>query len=315
MTAPAGVIFPILWLLYSVNHMLPSGPGVMSKRAGGLVGEVFVTGVQEVDGAQDSVCGESTRDRDRGTVGAWPFTGKSQGSGGIGVPAVPRLFVDDPLEQGSEWTGTADRGVVETQSDVTAGLAQVPGGQGDDAAEVLAEHQHQGTRSPYVQGQLRVVQVLLKQIPVGDLRPCHRERAAAVLHECGLDALAGSYAGGLPVGQARMVEVARALADPPRVLFLDEPASGTTAEERRGLAAVIRHMADEENCAVLLVEHNVAFVMELCSRVVVLDLGRVLAEGAPAEIHADPAVREAYLGTGPGRAGGYLGTGPRRCGT
>ncbi|WP_406065952.1 ABC transporter ATP-binding protein [Streptomyces sp. NBC_01077] len=130
----------------------------------------------------------------------------------------------------------------------------------------------------------------------------HRERAAAVLHECGLDALAGSYAGGLPVGQARMVEVARALADPPRVLLLDEPASGTTAEERRGLAAVIRHMADEENCAVLLVEHNVAFVMELCSRVVVLDLGRVLAEGTPAEIHADPAVREAYLGAGPGRA-------------
>ncbi|MEU4266439.1 ABC transporter ATP-binding protein [Streptomyces sp. NPDC026092] len=125
----------------------------------------------------------------------------------------------------------------------------------------------------------------------------HRERAAAVLHECGLDALAGSYAGALPVGQARMVELARALADPPRVLLLDEPASGTTAEERRQLAAVIRHMADEENCAVLLVEHNVAFVMELCSRVVVLDLGRVLAEGTAAEVRADPAVREAYLGS------------------
>ncbi|WP_399495392.1 ABC transporter ATP-binding protein [Streptomyces sp. P9(2023)] len=128
----------------------------------------------------------------------------------------------------------------------------------------------------------------------------NRERAAAVLHECGLDALAGSYAGALPVGQARMVELARALADPPRVLLLDEPASGTTAEERRQLAAVIRHMADEENCAVLLVEHNVAFVMELCSRVVVLDLGRVLAEGTAAEVRADPAVREAYLGSTPG---------------
>jgi branched-chain amino acid transport system ATP-binding protein len=128
-----------------------------------------------------------------------------------------------------------------------------------------------------------------------------------VLHECGLDALSGSYAGGLPVGQARMVELARALADPPRaladpprVLLLDEPASGTTVEERRELAAVIRHVADEENCAVLLVEHDVAFVMELCSRVVVLDLGRVLAEGTAAEVQADPAVREAYLGAGPG---------------
>ncbi|SEB85600.1 ABC transporter ATP-binding protein [Streptomyces sp. TLI_105] len=141
----------------------------------------------------------------------------------------------------------------------------------------------------------------------GGLRPAarrHRERAAAVLHECGLDALAGSYAGGLPVGQAHLVELARALADPPRVLLLDEPASGTTAEERRALAVVVRHVADEENCAVLLVEHDVAFVMELCSRVVVLDLGRVLAEGTPAEVHADPAVRQAYLGAGPGSTEG-----------
>ncbi|MFB7830327.1 ABC transporter ATP-binding protein [Streptomyces sp. NPDC056056] len=148
----------------------------------------------------------------------------------------------------------------------------------------------------------------------GGARPAarrRRERAAAVLHECGLDALADAYAGGLPVGQARLVELARALADPPRVLLLDEPASGTTAEERRGLAAVVRHMADEENCAVLLVEHDVAFVMELCSRVVVLDLGRVLAEGSAGEVHADPAVREAYLGTGGGGVGGGSGAGGR----
>ncbi|MET7621695.1 ABC transporter ATP-binding protein [Streptomyces sp. NPDC005408] len=124
-----------------------------------------------------------------------------------------------------------------------------------------------------------------------------RERAATVLGACGLDALAGSYAGVLPVGQARMVELARALADLPRVLLLDEPASGMTAEERAQLAAVVRHLADEEGCAVLLVEHNVAFVMELCARVVVLDLGRVLAEGSAAEVRADPKVLDAYLGT------------------
>lgn len=131
-----------------------------------------------------------------------------------------------------------------------------------------------------------------------------RERAAAVLHDCGLGALADSYAGALPVGQARLVELARALADPPRVLLLDEPASGTTPGERGGLAAAVRRTAEEENCAVLLVEHDVAFVMELCSRVVVLDLGRVLAEGTAAEVRADPAVREAYLGAGPGGAEG-----------
>ncbi|MGW6059669.1 ABC transporter ATP-binding protein [Streptomyces sp. NPDC055189] len=124
-----------------------------------------------------------------------------------------------------------------------------------------------------------------------------RERASTVLHECGLDALADDYAAALPVGRARMVELARAVADPPGVLLLDEPASGMTAGERGHLSTVIRHLATEENCAVLLVEHNVAFVMELCARVMVLDLGHVLAEGTAAEVRADPRVRDAYLGT------------------
>ncbi|MEV6593748.1 ABC transporter ATP-binding protein [Streptomyces acidicola] len=125
-----------------------------------------------------------------------------------------------------------------------------------------------------------------------------RERAAAVLADCGLDAVAGSYAAALPVGRARMLELARAVADPPRVLLLDEPASGMTADESRALTSVVLRLAAEEGCAVLLVEHNVSFVMALCARVVVLDLGRVLAEGTPAEVRADARVREAYLGTG-----------------
>ncbi|MFJ9584351.1 ABC transporter ATP-binding protein [Streptomyces acidicola] len=125
-----------------------------------------------------------------------------------------------------------------------------------------------------------------------------RERAAAVLADCGLDAVAGSYAAALPVGRARMLELARAVADPPRVLLLDEPASGMTADESRALTSVVLRLAAEEGCAVLLVEHNVSFVMALCTRVVVLDLGRVLAEGTPAEVRADARVREAYLGTG-----------------
>ncbi|MFD5890938.1 ABC transporter ATP-binding protein [Streptomyces sp. NPDC060334] len=123
-----------------------------------------------------------------------------------------------------------------------------------------------------------------------------RERAARVLEGCGIGELGDAYAGGLPVGRARMVELARAVADRPRVLLLDEPASGMSAPERERLAAVVRRLAEQEGCAVLLVEHNVAFVMELCARVVVLDLGTVLAQGTAAEVRADPRVRRAYLG-------------------
>ncbi|WP_238431679.1 ABC transporter ATP-binding protein [Streptomyces cavernae] len=126
-----------------------------------------------------------------------------------------------------------------------------------------------------------------------------RRRAEQVLRDCGLEDVGGSYAGTLPVGRARMVELARALADPPRVLLLDEPASGMSAGESDRLSAVVRRLAEEEGAAVLLVEHNVAFVMALCTRVVVLDLGSVLAEGTATQVHADARVRDAYLGAVP----------------
>ncbi|MBW5487112.1 ABC transporter ATP-binding protein, partial [Streptomyces bambusae] len=123
-----------------------------------------------------------------------------------------------------------------------------------------------------------------------------RARGERVLAACGIGALGPAYAGGLPVGRARMVELARAVADRPRVLLLDEPASGMSAPERAHLAQVVRRLSEEEGCAVLLVEHDVAFVMDVCARVVVLDLGTVLAEGTPAQVRANELVREAYLG-------------------
>jgi branched-chain amino acid transport system ATP-binding protein len=123
-----------------------------------------------------------------------------------------------------------------------------------------------------------------------------RERVAHVLELCGLTAVANEPAGSLPMGMARMVELARAIVDPPRVLLLDEPTSGLGETEMAKLAERMRAIQAEESCAVLLVEHDVAFVMEQCDRIVALNLGEVIAVGTPKEIQADAAVRTAYLG-------------------
>jgi branched-chain amino acid transport system ATP-binding protein len=125
-----------------------------------------------------------------------------------------------------------------------------------------------------------------------------RERVGQVLELCGLETVRAEPAGSLPIVLGRMVEVARAIVDPPRVLLLDEPTSGLDEAEATRLGERIQAIRADESCAVLLVEHDVGFVMRHCDRVVVLDLGRVLATGEPHEIQADPAVRAAYLGEG-----------------
>lgn len=122
-----------------------------------------------------------------------------------------------------------------------------------------------------------------------------RERVRAVVERCGLGAVADVAAGQLPVGIARMVELARAVVDEPRVLMLDEPSSGLDQRESDRLREVMTTIRGE-GCAVLLVEHDMSFVMEMCDRILVLDLGCALAEGTPEEIRDNPAVRSAYLG-------------------
>ncbi|MFF5259329.1 ABC transporter ATP-binding protein [Actinomadura viridis] len=119
-----------------------------------------------------------------------------------------------------------------------------------------------------------------------------RERAAAVLERCGIADLSGAYAADLPIGRRRMVELARAIVDDPAVLLLDEPTSGLDADQAALFASVVAGL----DATVLLVEHDVGFVMAACERVVVLDLGEVIADGEPARIRDDPAVRAAYLG-------------------
>jgi ABC-type branched-subunit amino acid transport system ATPase component len=123
-----------------------------------------------------------------------------------------------------------------------------------------------------------------------------RVRVAEVLERCGLSALANDPAASLPIGLARMLEVARAVVDSPKVLLLDEPTSGLEEAEAERLGELIRSIRADGGCAVVLVEHDVGFVMRQCDRIVVLDLGQVLAVGGPAQIQANPAVRAAYLG-------------------
>jgi len=123
-----------------------------------------------------------------------------------------------------------------------------------------------------------------------------RARVEEVLERCGLLPVRTELAGSLPIGVARMVELARAIVDEPKLLLLDEPASGLDETETARLGEQIQAARNDFGCAVLLVEHNAGFVMEQSDRVVVLNLGTKLAEGLPAEIQKNQAVRDAYLG-------------------
>jgi branched-chain amino acid transport system ATP-binding protein len=123
-----------------------------------------------------------------------------------------------------------------------------------------------------------------------------RHRADEVLEVCGLGDVRDEPAGKLPIGRARMVEMARAIVDGPRVLLLDEPTSGLEETEMVSLGNAMQQVCREEGCAVVLVEHDVGFVMGQCDRVVVLNLGEIIASGTPDEVRNEPAVVAAYLG-------------------
>ncbi len=124
------------------------------------------------------------------------------------------------------------------------------------------------------------------------------ERVDEALELVGIGDLADRRADILSTGQARLVELGRAVVTRPRVLLADEPASGLDANETEVLARILRAIASR-GVAVLLVEHDIPLVMQTCARVCVLDYGRRIAEGHPDEVQRDPAVVAAYLGVPP----------------
>ena len=124
-----------------------------------------------------------------------------------------------------------------------------------------------------------------------------RERARSLLGELSLEAVAGSVVADLPFGTQKRVELARALAAEPRLLLLDEPASGLNHEEVEALGALVREVRARFDLTVLLVEHHMGLVMRISDRVVALNFGKVIAEGSPQEVQRHPDVVSAYLGT------------------
>ncbi|MBI2217432.1 MAG: ABC transporter ATP-binding protein [Candidatus Rokubacteria bacterium] len=129
-----------------------------------------------------------------------------------------------------------------------------------------------------------------------------RRRAETLLARVGLGDVADVDAASLPLGRQKRLEIARALALGPRLLLLDEPAGGLNPTETRELMRLIRGLRDEDGLAILVVEHNMELVMGISERVVVLHYGKRLAEGKPHEVARNPAVIEAYLGSGSGDA-------------